>query len=299
VYLSRSSHRETVKAFGEVIGRLRGGGKPSSSELLGAFEAEGLLSLCAVLVKVLKVDWLFSHWSSYAPTLQTYLGHQASTVRQSASRIFFYVMAKDGGDLGLARLILAALTGGWLVPISPRADVQRRAPESHAGAGTAIGTFEESLAAANMGAHIWEWKEGRLLAYELVLNGLLNNHTSSIFPTLHGALSPRTLPSPRAQPSSTTEVNTGHGRVEPVDAIVESCGGGCGGTCDPAWSRFVPSLCEQREQRSSYDCLPDRQVALPPTCRWQHVRLARDAWILAGTLLCPQTGPSTAGWWVR
>ena len=53
VYLSRSSHRETVKAFGEVIGRLRGGGKPSSSELLGAFEAEGLLSLCAVLVKVL------------------------------------------------------------------------------------------------------------------------------------------------------------------------------------------------------------------------------------------------------
>ena len=117
-------------------------------------------------------------------------------MRQSASRIFFYVMAKDGGDLGLARLILAALTGGWLVPISPRADVQRRAPESHAGAGTAIGTFEESLAAANMGAHIWEWKEGRLLAYELVLNGLLNNHTSSIFPTLHSALSPRTLPSP-------------------------------------------------------------------------------------------------------
>eukprot|EP01043_Picozoa_sp_COSAG02_P020762 COSAG02_NODE_1031_length_15073_cov_13.084279_8_plen_862_part_01 len=192
VYLSRSSHRETVKAFGEVIGRLRGGGKPASLQLLGAFEAEGLLSLCAVLVKVLTVDWLYSHWSSYAPTLQTYLGHEASTVRQSASRIFFYVMAKDGGDLGLAQLIIEDLTGGWLVPISPRSDAARRG----SGTGVTVGTFEESLAAANVDAHMWEWKEGRLLAYELVLNGLLNNHTSSIFPTLHSTLSPRTLPSP-------------------------------------------------------------------------------------------------------
>ena len=166
VYLSRSSHRETVKAFGEVIGRLRGGRKPCSAEgLLGAFEAEGLLSLCAVLVKVLKVEWLFSHWSSYAPTLQTHLGHQASTVRQSASRIFFYLMAKDGGDLGLARRILTALTDGWLVPISPR-----RAAKNGNGDGSIMGTFEESLVAANMGAHSWEWQEGRLLAYELVLN---------------------------------------------------------------------------------------------------------------------------------
>lgn len=192
VYLSRSNQRETVKAFGEVIGRLRGGGKPACLQLLGAFEAEGLLSLCAVLVKVLTVDWLSSHWSSYAPTLQTYLGHEASTVRQSASRIFFYVMAKDGGDLGLARLIIADLTDGWLVPMSPR-PVGNELANS---ADVAMGTFEESIAAANMGAHIWEWKEGRLLAYELVLNGLLNNHTSSIFPTLHSTLSPRTLPSP-------------------------------------------------------------------------------------------------------
>ena len=192
VYLSRSSHRETVKAFGEVIGRLRGGGKPACLQLLGAYEAEGLLSLCAVLVKVLTVDWLYSHWSSYAPTLQTYLGHEASTVRQSASRIFFYVMAKDGGDLGLAQLIFADLTGGWLVPVSPRADLSRRVNDT----GVTTGTFEESLAAANTGAHAWEWKEGRLLAYELVLNGLLNNHTSSVFPTLHSTLSPRTLPSP-------------------------------------------------------------------------------------------------------
>lgn len=192
VYLSRSSHRETVKAFGEVIGRLRGGGKPANLQLLGAFEAEGLLSLCAVLVKVLTVDWLYSHWVSFAPTLQTYLGHEASTVRQSASRIFFYVMAKDGGDLGLAQLIIEDLTGGWCVPISPRSDLSRR----DGGTSITAGTFEESLAAADVGAHIWEWTEGRLLAYELVLNGLLNNHTSSIFPTLHSTLSPRTLPSP-------------------------------------------------------------------------------------------------------
>ena len=144
VYLSRSNHRETVKAFGEVIGRLRGGRNPCEGEgLLGAFEAEGLLSLCAVLVKVLKVEWLFSHWSSYAPTLQTYLGHQASTVRQSASRIFFYLMAKDGGDLGLARRILTALTDGWLVPISPRAKKKTRR-DAENGYGESMGTFEES-----------------------------------------------------------------------------------------------------------------------------------------------------------
>ena len=60
-YLSRSDQRETAKAFGEVIGRLRngsvgnGGLKPGAATdsdrlLLEAFEAEGLLNLwCVVL----------------------------------------------------------------------------------------------------------------------------------------------------------------------------------------------------------------------------------------------------------
>ena len=133
-------------------------------------------------------------------------------------------MAKDGGDLGLARWILAALTSGWLVPTnSPRAAAAGRTGDGSQQAsrdGEETGTFEESLAAAEVGRHAWEWKEGRLLAYELVLNGLLNNHTAVLFPSLvrssvsplcvlaarpsniirrlfqAQALSPRTLPSP-------------------------------------------------------------------------------------------------------
>ena len=103
-------------------------------------------------------------------------------------------MAKDGGDLGLARWILAALTSGWLVPTnSPRAAAGRTGDGSQQASrdGEETGTFEESLAAAEVGRHAWEWKEGRLLAYELVLNGLLNNHTAVLFPSLvRSSLSP-------------------------------------------------------------------------------------------------------------
>ena len=47
----------------------------------------GLRVRSAVLVKVLRVDWLVRHWSSYASTLESYLAHPASTVRQSGTYV--------------------------------------------------------------------------------------------------------------------------------------------------------------------------------------------------------------------
>lgn len=250
-YLSRSPLRQTVKAFGEVIGRLLNGGSAhvgdasvvtgvgtncggNGEQLVEAYEAEGQFTLCATLVKLLSTDWLVSHWAAYAPTFERYLAHPASTVRQSASRIFFYLMAKDSeaadhmtatvaaepegiggfcGNLTLASRILASLTNGWAVPLppivpfrSPTGKQQQQqqsdlyppslASLSSAGASVEGCQMEACLAASDTASHSWEWKEGRLLAYELVLNCLLNDHTLKLFPTLAQTLSPKALPSP-------------------------------------------------------------------------------------------------------
>lgn len=42
-------------------------------DFLEAYEAEGLFSLCAVLVKILLTHWLVEHWASFAPTFEVRL----------------------------------------------------------------------------------------------------------------------------------------------------------------------------------------------------------------------------------
>eukprot|EP01052_Picozoa_sp_SAG31_P023159 SAG31_NODE_1888_length_6987_cov_1.481852_9_plen_233_part_00 len=107
---------ESIRCYQEAVRRLRMGGSEGGRDgrlFVEDYEAEGLFSLCAVLIKILLTQWLVEHWDTFAPTFERYLAHPASTVRQSASRLFFYLVAKDGGNLPLTVRVLASLTDGW------------------------------------------------------------------------------------------------------------------------------------------------------------------------------------------
>ena len=55
--------------------------KPSSC-FLDAYEAEGLISVCDILVNELPFNYVLASWTAFSPTFENYLAHPASTVRQ-------------------------------------------------------------------------------------------------------------------------------------------------------------------------------------------------------------------------
>lgn len=59
----------------------------TGSMLLGAFEAEGLLDVLAKIVAALPLGFLVKHWGVIFPTLERYVIHIASSVRQKSSAV--------------------------------------------------------------------------------------------------------------------------------------------------------------------------------------------------------------------
>lgn len=66
---------------------------PSSPTIfLNAYEAEGLISVCDILVNELPFSYILAWWPAFSPTFEKYLAHPASTVRQVClldSRLFW------------------------------------------------------------------------------------------------------------------------------------------------------------------------------------------------------------------
>lgn len=81
----------------------------------------------------------------YFSTFSSYLSHKASTVRQATSSVFKYIVAKDGSNPTMLKLVLQGLAANWCV-----ADIAGK-PD----------------AAAD--GQSWEWKEGRMLAYVILM----------------------------------------------------------------------------------------------------------------------------------
>ncbi|KAL4168733.1 hypothetical protein KRP22_012129 [Phytophthora ramorum] len=74
----------------------------SESELLDAFEAEGLLDVLARMAPCLPSRFLLRHWKFVFPTLEKYVMHIASSVRQKSSSVV----------LALAKLGLSGIQQG-------------------------------------------------------------------------------------------------------------------------------------------------------------------------------------------
>ena len=153
-FLSRSAFEETLSAFSEAVHRI------DKTPMLDDYSAEGLLGLCVPLIKQVPSSYLLSHWATYFPAFNMYLAHPASTVRQMTSTIFRCFAVKDGASAIWVKVVLYSLASGWKVDLDSL--------QSLASDGT-DGPSEP--------AEPWEWKEGRLLAYELILNMMLSNHS--------------------------------------------------------------------------------------------------------------------------
>lgn len=299
--LSRCEFEVALLSFEEVINRLCHGTQGNNHhgqmkrfdelphhavsrqhfKFLKAHEAEGLLGVCIFLIKHIPPGYLLPKWPLYFSTLNLYLMHPASTVRQATSVAFKYLVAKDSSNPVFLKLVLHGLAADWKVDkdllmanlaslhlhVSSKEQLETSPPNTSndseedisSGATEKAVPFQhtssplsssdkcyasaESLSMYGQGNEVhavsaassrvspiptyktartsirqvskllaggkstsadflmsesWEWREGRLLAYELILKFLITNHIHYVFPTF-------ALPVSKASASSSVD----------------------------------------------------------------------------------------------
>jgi hypothetical protein len=254
------------------------------------YEAEGLLTVCVNLARSVPDDMFATLNPHVADTIDRYLMHPASTVRQQASVLAKYFVVRCSRQPIQVKAALRLLAADWRVDVDSVLRVSRRSSQAISAAAssaalaswagtlsavaeqTSVSSPERSLSttavvdadADTHGADVpptphasrpssailtsppttasppgpvlpprpssasrrtapsivqvaerlqqqqsssssgssswedsWEWREGRLLAYELILKFLLSNHLHYVFPSalLQFALSPAAGPS--------------------------------------------------------------------------------------------------------
>ena len=187
--------------------------------LLEAYEAQGLLSLCEFLFKTLPSSHILGQWPVLFPTINSYLAHSASTVRQACSSLFSIVIAKsDQQSPILQRLVLQSMSTSKadVAPSrehdpSEKKKLFEELDGMQQGAGAAGGHRPSAHRASSDGSNVrpgvtpeceevsekvlwssWEWHEGRLLAFELLLGHLVKDHTGRLFHgDMQGVMSPK------------------------------------------------------------------------------------------------------------
>ncbi|KAL3669760.1 hypothetical protein V7S43_005141 [Phytophthora oleae] len=114
---------------------------PEESELLDAFEAEGLLDVLARMTPCLPSNFLLKHWKVIYPTLEKYVMHIASSVRQKSSSVVRALASRNLRDEASLELLVQMLTS-----LSKQ-------------------LLDES-------SICWQRKEGRLLSIDVLINVL-------------------------------------------------------------------------------------------------------------------------------
>ena len=191
-FLSRCPAHQTINAFSDVIDRLHRNFQSSLQSERAAYLAEGLLGLCVILAKLRLIpsNYMISNWDHIYLTLEGYLGHPASTVRQMSSTVFKHLAFRasrgmSGLGSGMSRgedkesylllvAILRRLVFRWSLKSSLHTHVQIPI-------GGAQENYTESIGDGEKGQNEdellpWQSLEGRLLVYELLVGYLLANH---------------------------------------------------------------------------------------------------------------------------
>ncbi|XP_071958433.1 uncharacterized protein [Antedon mediterranea] len=191
-------------------------------KFLDAYSAEGLLGVCINLIKHMPPGHLLPSWPLYFSTFNLYLMHPASTVRQATSAVFKYLVAKDSNNPSLLKLVLQGLCTGWSIDVHQLTDtvhsgvhvinvpskgaaengsgdvsvneVCKKMPLSRQSSSPSKSKTININAVCNMDlepgqtpdsllSRSWEWREGRLFAYELIIKFLIVNHIHYLFPS--------------------------------------------------------------------------------------------------------------------
>ncbi|XP_076357943.1 uncharacterized protein LOC143250806 isoform X2 [Tachypleus tridentatus] len=178
VFLLRSEFQECQQTFTRVLSSLALAMETKDSNLLpkignldscfsDPYLVQSLLGLGVFLVKNLPLELLLMEWSEVFRIFLAYLSHPACSVRQVASEIFKFLVSKDTTCPIVLKLVLQGLAADWAVDIGRLLTLE-----------TNCDTVENSQKSFTPA---WEWKEGRLLAYELILHFILQNHLAYTF----------------------------------------------------------------------------------------------------------------------
>jgi hypothetical protein len=166
---------------------------PTFGGWLDAYESEALLGVCSICLKRTKVLFSLPKWEIRFYTFLLYLSHPASTVRQEASKLFRVIISLYPSDGLVAKLILQSLSAQW--KMHDPAAVGQMQEENFLVEVPLDLPLGPNITFPN--SNSWEWKEGRLLSYELILKFMVSNHIHYFFPFL----SPKKVPvSPPSSP---------------------------------------------------------------------------------------------------
>ncbi|XP_038070468.1 uncharacterized protein LOC119739556 isoform X2 [Patiria miniata] len=217
--LGQDEKMERLKAlsFGDCISLPHYAVLQPNYNFMAACQAEGLLSVCLYLIKHVQSGVLLLNWPKYFSTFSLNLMHPASTVRQAASVIFKYIVAKESDNSGLLKLVLQALCANWSIDITDLMECSTKQYHSTVkhevksnGQISRQGTFRRQFSVElekqqsiltlhkiqgvtfqdKQFCQAWEWREGRLFAYELIVKFLIINHIHYLFPS-YALLSPK------------------------------------------------------------------------------------------------------------
>ncbi|XP_047141548.1 uncharacterized protein LOC101237868 isoform X1 [Hydra vulgaris] len=170
ILLNKSDLNHFVESFERVVNHLAFYVKEieTQANFMNPYEAEGFMNVLLFLIKSVPLLHLLSKWHYYWSIFSHYLSHPASTVRQAASSLFKYLVSKEQSSPCLPKIILQSLCSGWKsntdLLVQPIHNLEKD---------------RISILHANKMSELqltWEWREGRLFAYELVLMSLITNH---------------------------------------------------------------------------------------------------------------------------
>eukprot|EP00048_Salpingoeca_helianthica_P024157 m.30156 g.30156 ORF g.30156 m.30156 type:complete len:1409 (+) comp9221_c0_seq2:59-4285(+) len=160
----------------DSVAPLSAGHGDAAVQMVEAYEAEGLLGVLEFIIKHLKPGFLLTEWPLYHFTLERYLAHPASTVRQATSAVFKYIVARDSSSAIMAKLVLQGLSANCVLDRAALLGSLAADPPHRRG------SVMDPVPKLDL-PDTWEWREGRLLAYDLVLRFIVANHLHCLFPS--------------------------------------------------------------------------------------------------------------------
>eukprot|EP00795_Rhopilema_esculentum_P001652 gene1652-16119_t len=233
------------------------------SQILKSFK-EVLLYLARGAVygkeKQVPTDYILHNWHLCFATISHYLMHPASTVRQAASSVIKYLVAKQTPKLVMPNLVAQNLVAGWKTDIASLKEPFSSRDTSPNAQKNSVRCIEKKNNWDVDVTELWEWREGRLLAYELILKYLITNHIHYTFPayTLTRAVVSRNSFSERKNISSEHKFSVSHNfgsRRGRGFSRHEALSRSLTMESDPTTQRYISSLIEKEKTKNQTQSL--------------------------------------------
>eukprot|EP00794_Sanderia_malayensis_P018804 gene18804-20698_t len=259
-FLLRSEFPQVFKSFKDVLLHLA---KEALSNIdshtkkikfSDASHVEGFLRLAEFLIRQIPIQYILNSWQFCFATFSYYLMHPASTIRQASSSVFKYLVAKQTSNLLLPIKAITSLILGWKTDVASLKDckVDEKFKGSLPPQRSSIQCLQMKSIDEVSITELWEWREGRLLAYELILKFLITNHIHYTFPahTITHATDQKISPS-LEHANKHQKLSVSHNFGSPAKTSVTTRHEGLSRSltmeCDPITQQLISSLASKEK----------------------------------------------------